>query len=277
MEILIAFKQSIEEQLELYDKQLDDWINTLSEDNEENEKMIENFEIASDNGKRILSKLKGRILGFQEHIKSELEERKRKEKLDIEIDEQELRLKQTEMELKLREKLEIERFWIEKLKIQTEKELKSVEMEKTIAKEVNTQRNDDRHATHKTTIKLPKLELTKFDGDLLKWPEFLDFFQTTIHNNHSLDDVDKLKYLRGQLRNEAREVIAGLEVTSVSYIVAVDLLKERYSNKQLNIDAHYARLRDIPVTTTYYEKLRSTFDQRERHQIPRSTWTKRGE
>ena len=31
------------------------------------------------------------------------------------------------------------------------------------------------------------------------------------------------------------------------------------------IDAHYSRLRDIPIASTYYEKLRSTFDQIERH------------
>ena len=31
------------------------------------------------------------------------------------------------------------------------------------------------------------------------------------------------------------------------------------------IDAHYSRLRDIPIASPYYEKLRSTFDQIERH------------
>ena len=74
-----------------------------------------------------------------------------------------------------------------------------------------------------------------------------------------------MNYLRSQLRNEAKDVIAGLEVTNASYAVAVDLLKERYDNKQLMIDAHYSQLRDIPTTSTYYEKLRNTFDQIERH------------
>ena len=31
------------------------------------------------------------------------------------------------------------------------------------------------------------------------------------------------------------------------------------------IDAHYSKVRNIPIASTYYEKLRSTFDQIERH------------
>ena len=105
----------------------------------------------------------------------------------------------------------------------------------------------------------------EFDGNLLKWQEFWDSFDTTVTRNPSLEDIDKLNYLRAQLRGEAKDVIAGLEVTSASYTVAVDLLKERYSDKQLMIDAHYSKLRNIPIVSTYYEKLRSIFDQIERH------------
>ena len=31
------------------------------------------------------------------------------------------------------------------------------------------------------------------------------------------------------------------------------------------IDAHYSKLQDIPTAFTYYERLRSTFDQTEQH------------
>ena len=105
----------------------------------------------------------------------------------------------------------------------------------------------------------------EFDGNLLKWQEFWDSFDTTVTRNPSLEDIDKLNYLRAQLRGEAKDVIAGLEVTSGSYTIAVDLLKERYCNKQLMIDAHYSKLRNIPIASTYYKKLRSTFDQIESH------------
>ena len=90
-------------------------------------------------------------------------------------------------------------------------------------------------------------------------------FDTAVNRIPSLEDIDKLNYLRAQLRGEAKDVISGLEVTRASYTIALDLLKERYSNKQLMIDAHYSKLRNIPIASTYYEKLRSTFDQIECH------------
>ena len=265
--ILLVCRESIEEELENYKKQLNGFINTLETENEENDKLLENYENTTMNGKITLNKLNRVIMGFQQQREKqlELEERIRKEKYEYEQEryEQELQLKKTEMELALREKLEIEKLQIEKMKLQNEKELKSTEIE--VRTKENTQRADSQHPTNIATVKLPKLMLAKFDGNLLHWQEFWDSFETTIHNNTSLQDVDKLNYLRAQLRSEAKDVIAGLEITNASYAVAVDLLKERYNNKQLMIDAHYSQLRDIPTTTTYYEKLRSTFDQLERH------------
>ena len=58
----------------------------------------------------------------------------------------------------------------------------------------------------------------KFDCNLLKWQEFWDSFDTTVKKNPSLEDIDKLNYLRAQLRGEAKDVIAGLEVTSATIL-----------------------------------------------------------
>ena len=46
---------------------------------------------------------------------------------------------------------------------------------------------------------------------------------------------------------------------------AVDLLKERYGRKELIINAHYLQIRDLPTASTYYGKLRSTYDHIEQH------------
>ena len=102
---------------------------------------------------------------------------------------------------------------------QNEKELKCTEI-KINAKESDQQNNGQR-ATHKATAKLPKLELMKFDVNFLKLQEFWDSFDTTVNGNYSLDDIDKLNYLRAQLRGEAKDVIAGLEVKSASYTIAL--------------------------------------------------------
>ena len=50
-------------------------------------------------------------------------------------------------------------------------------------------------------IKLPKLELTKFDGNIIKWQEFWDLCVATIYNSNSQSKIDKLNYLRAQFKN----------------------------------------------------------------------------
>ena len=45
-------------------------------------------------------------------------------------------------------------------------------------------------------VKLPKLELRKFNGKVEDWPDFWDSFYSAIHNDDQLAEVDKFKYLR---------------------------------------------------------------------------------
>ena len=118
-------------------------------------------------------------MGFKHHMECiekeklrQFKEIMRKERLELENqeNEEELELKKTKMELTYREKLEVERLQVEKLRLQNEKELKCTEIEIS-AKESN-QQNSGQRVTHKATVKLPKLELMKFDGNILKWQEF---------------------------------------------------------------------------------------------------------
>ena len=39
--------------------------------------------------------------------------------------------------------------------------------------------------------KLPKLTLPTFDGDILQWQSFWDYFESSIHSNGNLTDVQK--------------------------------------------------------------------------------------
>ena len=49
----------------------------------------------------------------------------------------------------------------------------------------------------KAKVRLPKLEVRKFDGNLQQWQEFWDSFESAIHANETLGDVDEFSYLRG--------------------------------------------------------------------------------
>ena len=48
---------------------------------------------------------------------------------------------------------------------------------------------------HGAKLRLPKLSLPRFNGDLMKWPTFWDSYESAIHNNDELTEVDKFNYL----------------------------------------------------------------------------------
>lgn len=108
------------------------------------------------------------------------------------------------------------------------------------------------------TIKLPKLELQKFRGNILKWQEFWDAFEASIHKNPNLQPADKFHYLRAELERESSLVISGLELTNTNYEVAVNLLQERFGRDEVMMDAHYSALMVLPVSLNNTTRLCET-------------------
>ena len=47
--------------------------------------------------------------------------------------------------------------------------------------------------------KLPKLDLPKFEGNVLEWESFWDSFDSAIHSNNTLSEVQKFNYLKSLL------------------------------------------------------------------------------
>ncbi|XP_050665163.1 uncharacterized protein LOC126965568 [Leptidea sinapis] len=50
-------------------------------------------------------------------------------------------------------------------------------------------------AFHKSSPKLPRLELMSFNGELENWPIFYETFKSSIHENIELNDSEKIQYL----------------------------------------------------------------------------------
>lgn len=72
-------------------------------------------------------------------------------------------------------------------------------------------------------VKLPKLSLKRFNGDLTKWTTFWDSFSSSIHGNPALSRIDKFNYLISLLESTAAEAIAGLTPTDANYEEAVSV------------------------------------------------------
>ena len=70
--------------------------------------------------------------------------------------------------------------------------------------------NSSSVSVKRVRLKLRKLELKKFSGRTVDWPEFWDRLKTAVHENEELSNAEKLSYLRHYLEEPAKKVISGL-------------------------------------------------------------------
>ena len=72
----------------------------------------------------------------------------------------------------MEEGLTLEKLTVEKLQVETQ--------EKIVI--INETGNDYKMKGKSNSVRLPRLGLKKFNGNILKWQEFWDTFGPTIHN-----------------------------------------------------------------------------------------------
>lgn len=95
------------------------------------------------------------------------------------------------------------------------------------------------------TVKLPKLVIEKYDGDVSQWQEFWSQYETAIHENDALCKREKFTYLRSHLTGKAARAVAGLSMTDGNYDAAVELLQNRFGRKDIVISAHMSKLLNL--------------------------------
>ena len=100
-----------------------------------------------------------------------------------------------------------------------------------------------------SSAKLPKLFIKRYSGDPKGWQSFWDSFSSAVHTNASLNEVDKFNYLRSLLEGAVLASVSGLSLTESNYKSAVEILTERFGNKQLSISSHMEALLQLPAVT----------------------------
>ena len=128
---------------------------------------------------------------------------------------------------------------------------------------LDSQKSKDKHTT--AAVKLPKLDINSFNGNKLHYTEFWDSFSSAIDNNNKLSGVEKFNYLRSKLTGEARSAISGLSLTNENYVIAIDILKERYGDTHETIDLHYKQIMNLPPAKSTIGSLRFFIDKVEKH------------
>ena len=111
-------------------------------------------------------------------------------------------------------------------------------------------------------VRLPKINLPKFNGDVTKYQHFIQSFKCSIEANESLSDVHKLNYLINSLEGPAYKALEGFQIVEENYEKALDILKARYGKPQHIISAHMQALLKLQTyQNDNISELRAIYDK----------------
>lgn len=93
----------------------------------------------------------------------------------------------------------------------------------------------------------PRIEVPYFDGDYTNWESFRDLFLETIHDNPTLNNAQKMKFLKSKLRGEAEKLIKHLPVSSANYEPCLQIIQQRYDDKRILFKSYMDTLLSQPA------------------------------
>lgn len=89
--------------------------------------------------------------------------------------------------------------------------------------------------------KLPRIELPTFSGKYEDWPSYQDLFTALVHNT-SLNNVQKLHYLKTSVAGEAEMLLRHIQITENNYTQAWELLQGRFGNTKMIVNSILRRM-----------------------------------
>lgn len=92
------------------------------------------------------------------------------------------------------------------------------------------------------SVKLPKIEIPRFDGKPQNWNDFKDLFKNLVNDEINISNVKKLYYLKSALTGEAAELSRDFSITDTNFQEAWALLCQRYDNQRAIIKMHLCDL-----------------------------------
>ena len=111
---------------------------------------------------------------------------------------------------------------------------------------------------------LPKLQISKFNGNWHEWLSFRDMFKASVYDppDAQLAPIKKLQYLKQALEGDALRTIQSIPMTDASLKRAWDALLEKYDNKSKMVKDYLEDIQNLkPIHEPSAYKLRQLFDK----------------
>ncbi|XP_065095808.1 uncharacterized protein LOC135717611 [Ochlerotatus camptorhynchus] len=115
-------------------------------------------------------------------------------------------------------------------------------------------------------LRLPKIDLPKFNGDFSRWISFRDTFTSMVHVNGDIPTVAKLQYLLQSLESSAKKPFESVDIQADSYATTWDALMKRYDNRKYLKKQLFKALYDLPaVKQECATRIHGLVDDYQRH------------
>ena len=93
---------------------------------------------------------------------------------------------------------------------------------------------------------VPQIQLPKFSGKAIEWPQWISLFKTLIHEQRSLSNSEKLAHLQSSVTGVAKQAVEGMLFDGELYPVALQTLKERFGREGDIVNANLSSIFSIP-------------------------------
>ena len=119
------------------------------------------------------------------------------------------------------------------------------------------------HPVQGAKVRLPKISLPRFNGNSVRWTSFWDSYQSAIHLNADLSEVNKFNYLRSLLDSTAFDAIARLTLSSGNYKQEIVIFRKHFGI----ISKHMDTLMNMDAISSdwHLRDLRRLYDNTESH------------
>lgn len=94
-------------------------------------------------------------------------------------------------------------------------------------------------------VKLPPVNIPCFDGTYGAWNNFRSSFETAVHSNTGISNVQKMQHLKANTKGAASKIIRHLAITSDNYETAWEILRSRFDHERKLVRTYYETARNI--------------------------------
>ena len=89
------------------------------------------------------------------------------------------------------------------------------------------------------------VKLPTFEGDVMKWGEFWELYNVSVHANPRYADVQKFVLLKSHLGSLPRQTIEGIPLSEKGYSTAIDILTQRFDRGDVRKETLMRQLLDV--------------------------------